>query len=83
MSSKIIVYGAEWCGFCHATRRYLDDRGIAYDYRDVDHDVNDMRAAIEKSGQMGIPVIDIDGTIIIGFDRPTIDQTLKDKHIVK
>jgi glutaredoxin 3 len=83
MDTKIIVYGAEWCGFCHAARRYLDDRGVKYDYRDVEHDANDMRAAIEKSGQMGIPVIDIGGTIIIGFDRPRIDQTLKDKKLVK
>lgn len=83
MSSKIIIYGAEWCGFCHAARRYLDDKGVKYDYRDVEQDDDDMRAAIEKSGQMGIPVIDIDGTIIVGFDRPRIDQTLKDKKIVK
>ncbi|MBX6334796.1 glutaredoxin family protein [Candidatus Saccharibacteria bacterium] len=82
-SSKIIIYGAEWCGFCHAARRYLDDKGIEYDYRDVEQDMDDMRAAIEKSGQTGIPVIDIDGTIIIGFDRPRIDQVLKDKQIVK
>jgi glutaredoxin-related protein len=43
MDTKIIVYGAEWCGFCHAARRYLDDRGVKYDYRDVEHDANDMR----------------------------------------
>lgn len=83
MDSKIIVYGAEWCGFCHAARRYLDDKGVKYDYRDVEHDMDDMRAAMEKSGQTGIPVIDIDGTIIIGFDRPRIDQTLKDKQLTK
>jgi len=41
-----------------------------------------MHEAIDKSGQTGIPVLDIDGTIIIGFDRPRIDAALKDKKLV-
>jgi len=83
MSAQIIIYGAEWCGFCHAVRRYLDDKGIKYEYRDVDQSMDDLRAAVEKSGQSGIPVIDIDGIIIVGFDRPRIDQALKEKHLNK
>lgn len=79
MDSKIIVYGAEWCAFCHAARRYLDDKGIKYDYRDVEMDAKDMQAAVEKSGQTGIPVLDINGQIIIGFDRPRIDAALQAK----
>lgn len=83
MDSKIIIYGAEWCAFCHEAMRYLDHLGVKYTYKNVEHDINDARAAVEKSGQTGIPVIDMDGTIIIGFDRPRIDQTLKDKKLVK
>ena len=62
---------------------YLDRLGVKYNYKNVELDMNDARAAIEKSGQMGIPVIDMDGTIIIGFDRPRIDKTLKEKNLVK
>ena len=83
MDSKIIIYGAEWCAFCHMAMRYLDDKGVKYTYKNVELDMNHARAAMEKSGQTGIPVIDMDGQIIIGFDRPRIDQTLKDKNLVK
>lgn len=83
MDSKIIIYGAEWCAFCHEAMRYLDHLGVKYTYKNVELDMNDARAAVEKSGQMGIPVIDMDGEIIIGFDRPRINQILKDKQLVK
>ena len=83
MDSKIIIYGAEWCAFCHEAMRYLDHLGVKYTYKNVELDMNDARAAVEKSGQTGIPVIDMDGTIIIGFDRPRINETLKSKQLVK
>lgn len=77
MDSKIIIYGAEWCAFCHEAMHYLDKLGVKYVYKNVELDVNDARAAIEKSGQTGIPVLDMNGTIIVGFDRPRINETLK------
>lgn len=76
MTNNITVYGAEWCGFCHMVRRYLDDKKIEFNYVDVDKDPARAMEAIEKSGQRGIPVVDIDGEIIIGFDRPRIDAAL-------
>jgi glutaredoxin 3 len=82
METKIIVYGAEWCAFCHEAMRYFDSKGVKYTYKNVDLNINDAHAAVEKSGQTGIPVLDIDGTIIIGFDRPRIDETLKAKKLV-
>jgi glutaredoxin len=81
-TSKIIIYGAEWCAFCHEAMRYLDGLHAKYDYRNVDLNADDARAAVQKSGQTGIPVLDVDGTIIIGFDRPKIDAALKDKKLV-
>ena len=78
--AKIIIYGAEWCAFCHQAMRYLDQKGVKYDYRNVDLSQDDARASVEKSGQTGIPVLDVNGTIIIGFDRPRIDEALKKSH---
>ncbi len=76
--SKIIIYGAEWCAFCHTAKRYLDDKGIKnYQYIDIDKEPAKGQEAVEKSGQRGIPVIDIAGDIIVGFDRPRIDAALK------
>lgn len=81
-ASKIIIYGAEWCAFCHEAMRYLDTKGVKYTYKNVDLNMDDAKASVQKSGQTGIPVIDMDGTIIIGFDRPRIDATLKDKNLL-
>lgn len=82
MDSKVTVYSADWCAFCHAAKAYLDKIGVKYTDKNVEHDVAFAREAVEKSKQTGIPVIDIDGTIIIGFDRPRIDATLKEKKLV-
>jgi glutaredoxin-like YruB-family protein len=82
MDSKVIVYSADWCAFCHAAKDYLDKLGVKYTEKNVEQNIEFAREAVDKSHQMGIPVIDIDGKIIIGFDRPTIDATLKDKKLV-
>lgn len=71
-----IIYSANWCAFCHAAKQYFDRLGVKYEVRDVETDHKYAIEAVEKSGQMGIPVIDIDGEIIIGFDRPRIDAAL-------
>jgi len=72
----VTVYSATWCAFCHAAKEYFDKLGIKYEDRDIEKDMKFAQEAVEKSGQMGIPVIDIDGTIILGFNRPAIDSAL-------
>lgn len=79
----VTVYSADWCGFCHMVKAYLDKQGVKYQERNVEEDMKYAQEAYQKSGQMGIPVIDIDGEIIIGFDRPRIDQTLRQKQLLK
>lgn len=79
---KVTVYSADWCAFCHAVKDYLDKLGVKYTEKNVETDVAFAHEAVDKSGQTGIPVLDIDGTIIIGFDRPKIDAVLKDKKLV-
>ena len=81
MSTKIVIYGAEWCAFCHEAMHYLDGLKVPYQYKNVDLSPDDARDAITKSGQTGIPVIDISGTIVVGFDRPRIDAALKEKQL--
>lgn len=80
--SKITIYGASWCGPCHMTKGYLDSIKVKYNYVDVDQDPARGLEALEKSGQRGIPVIDMDGDIIVGFDRQTIDVLLKSHNLV-
>jgi glutaredoxin 3 len=79
--TNIIVYGAPWCAFCHTAMHYFDKLGVRYKYIDVDKDLAAGLEVVKKSGQRGIPVIDIAGDIIIGFDRPKIDASLKAKKL--
>lgn len=72
----ITIYSATWCAYCHAAKQYFDKLGLGYTDKDVDDDPNALNEAVTKSGQRGIPVIDIDGTIIVGFDRPAIDAAI-------
>ena len=77
MSKKhVIIYSADWCAFCHAAKDYLQKQGIEYEERNVEEKLEYANEAVQKSGQMGIPVLDIDGRIVIGFDRPRIDAAL-------
>jgi len=78
MATKpVIIYSADWCAFCHAAKDYLTKRGVAFEERNVEEKPQFAQEAVEKSGQRGIPVLDIGGTIIVGFDRPKIDAALK------
>ncbi len=80
--THVTIYTAGWCAFCHAAKEYLDKIGVAYTDRDIESDRKWADEAVEKSKQMGIPVLDIDGDIIIGFDRPKIDAALKAHKLV-
>lgn len=78
----VTIYSAVWCAYCHAAKDYFDKLGVKYTDLDVEKDPANATASVEKSNQMGIPVIDIDGDIIVGFDRPKIDAALKAHQLV-
>ena len=80
-TNTVKIYTATWCAFCHAAKQYLDKLGVQYTDLDVEADIANGNEAVEKSGQRGIPVLDIGGDIIIGFDRPKIDNALKAHNI--
>jgi len=73
---KVTVYSADWCAFCHAAKDYLDKKGVKYTDKNVESDRALAEEAVHLSGQTGIPVLDINGQVIIGFDRPRIDAAL-------
>ena len=78
----VTIYSATWCAFCRSAKEYLDKLNIKYDVKDVDNDSGAAQECMDKSHQTGIPVIDIDGTIIVGFDRPKIDLALKASNLI-
>ncbi len=73
--ASVIVYSAEWCPWCHKTIEYLKNKGIEFEVRDVSKKEYAIEA-MKKSGQTGIPVVDINGTIIVGFNQAAIDEAL-------
>lgn len=72
----VTIYSADWCAYCHATKQYLDKKNVKYEERNIEKNPEYATEAEELSGQSGIPVLDIDGKIIIGFNRPEIDKAL-------
>lgn len=78
----IQIYSAVWCGYCHAAKAYLDKLGVEFTDYDIEKDPSKAEECVQKSGQMGIPVLDIGGEIIVGFDRPKIDAALKAHKLI-
>jgi glutaredoxin-like YruB-family protein len=66
---KIKVYSTSTCPYCKMAKSFLEQKGLSYDDLDVAADAVARAEMIKKSGQMGVPVIDVDGEVIIGFDR--------------
>ncbi len=66
---KIIIYTTSTCPFCEATKRLLQEKGYSYEEKNVENDERALKEMVDKSGQWGVPVIDIEGKIIVGF-RP-------------
>ena len=76
MAKKVTIYSTPTCVFCHAAKNYFDEHGVKYQEHNVATDLAMRREMVEKSGQMGVPVIIIGSEIIIGFNKPKITQLL-------
>lgn len=81
-TSAITIYTTPTCGFCHMAKQYFRSRGVAYTEKDITQDAEGQSWVLDKTGQLGVPVIDIDGDVIVGFDRERIDLSLRDKKLV-
>lgn len=75
---KVTIYSTTTCPYCVMAKRYFTDKGVAYEDKNVGIDRAAGQEMVRKSGQMGVPVIDIDGEIIVGF-RPDVFEELLNK----
>lgn len=80
--AKVTVYSTTWCGYCKMLKTYLKGRNIDFDEVDIEEDRAAGQQIIEATGQMGVPVTNIGGKYIIGFDRPRIDAALQELHLI-
>ena len=72
MDKNITIYSTPTCHFCQMTKDFLKEHGIGYTDYDVAHDLEKRQEMIQKSGQMGVPVIFIGDQMVIGFDKERI-----------
>ncbi len=73
---KVKVYSTKTCPWCHKVKELLNEKKVNFEDIDVGSDQKEANEMVEKSGQMGVPVVDIDGTIIVGFDKEAIEKAL-------
>ena len=73
----ITIYSTPTCVYCKTLKEYLDSKKISYTEIDVSDNEKELEKMVAISGQMGVPVVEIDGEVVIGFDRVRIDQILK------
>ena len=73
---RVIVFSTPTCSWCARAKTYLNSQGVAFRDVDVSRDPAAARDLVRRTGQMGVPVIEIDGRSIVGFDQARIDSAL-------
>lgn len=73
----VTVYSTPQCTFCKQVKKYFQEQRVPFRDYDVSRDQRRAEEMFRKSGQMGVPVLDIHGKVLVGFDKAQIDQALK------
>jgi len=76
MAKKVKVYSTPMCPYCIRAKQFLKENAVSFEDIDVSSDQAAAEEMIKRSGQMGVPVIDIDGELIVGFDKDKIKKAL-------
>jgi glutaredoxin 3 len=67
--SKVIIYSTPYCVYCKAAKEFFAEHGVEYEEKDVAKDEKAREYMIQRSGQLGVPVIEVDDTVVVGFDK--------------
>jgi glutaredoxin len=83
-SPQITIYSTTWCAFCKTERQWLDKLGIGYNYKDIEEDKVAYEELMSKLGGnfQGVPVTDVAGDMVLGFDRPKLSAAMATHGIV-
>lgn len=73
---RVILFTTPSCSYCRKAKQYLRQRQVPFKDVDVSRDAAAARDMVKRSGQSGVPVIDVGGKVIVGFDRPKVDRLL-------
>ena len=74
--AQVTIYTTPTCVYCKKAKAFFKEHNIAYSEKDVANDPAAVDEMVKKSGQMGVPVIDVDASIIVGFDEQALRQAL-------
>ncbi len=74
---EIKIYSTPTCPYCIKAKQYISSKGKSYENIDVSTNQEKAQEMVKLSGQMGVPVIVIDGTVVTGFDQPKLDDLIK------
>jgi len=74
---KVVIYSTPTCHFCHMAKDFFNENGIQFTDHNVQEDLDMRKEMVEKSGQMGVPVIDIEGETVVGFNEEKIRGLLE------
>lgn len=76
MSKAVTIYTTSTCAFCQAAKEYFKQNNVEYKEVNVENDIEAQKEMVDKSHQMGVPVITVDDEVVVGFDKPRLDQLL-------
>jgi len=77
--AQVTIYTTSTCVYCKAAKEYFKENNIEYTEKNVSEDQQALQEMVKKSGQMGVPVIDINGNIVVGFNRIKVAELLEIK----
>lgn len=80
--ATVKIYSTTWCVYCRMVKEYLGKLGVPFQEINIEQDQKAAEYIMGKSHSAGVPQIEIGDEVILGFDRPRIDQVLKEKHLV-
>ena len=73
---NVTVYSTPTCPYCHQVKEYLTARGAPFTEHNVATDLDARNNMVQRSGQLGVPVIEVDGQIVVGFNRAKLEELL-------
>lgn len=76
MKSMVKIYTTPTCPYCKLAKEFMTQHNIAFQELDVSQDEQALNEMVQKTGQLGVPVLDIDGQIMVGFNRKKLGELL-------
>ena len=77
MNKSVKIYTTPTCPYCQMAKKFMKEKGVEYQELDVSSDTTARQEMMDVSGQMGVPVIVIDGQVIIGFNQQRLGELLR------